>query len=192
MTIRVASQKGEEECDLSFAREVKEKSQAHLERCYQCLACSSGCPVAYAMDYGPHQIIKMVQLGLKDRVLDSSTIWLCASCETCATRCPNDIDVVLLMDTLRHMAIEKGRTKQTNMPLFHDTFLGGIKSNGKIHELMLIVRYMLMSGDLFKLKELPANMMLGIKMFLRNKLPILPDRIKGREEIKRIFQMTEK
>jgi heterodisulfide reductase subunit C len=192
MTIRVAGQKGEEECDLSFAREVKEKSQAHLERCYQCLACSSGCPVAYAMDYGPHQIIKMVQLGLKDRVLDSSTIWLCASCETCATRCPNDIDVVLLMDTLRHMAIEEGRTKQTNMPLFHDTFLGGIKSNGKIHELMLIVRYMLMSGDLFKLKELPANMMLGIKMFLRNKLPILPDRIKGREEIKRIFQMTEK
>lgn len=192
MTIRVASQKGKEECDLSFAREVKEKSRAHLERCYQCLACSSGCPVAFAMDYTPHQIIRMVQLGLKDRVLDSSTIWLCASCETCATRCPNDIDVVLVMDTLRHMALKEGRTQQTKLPLFHDTFLNGIKSNGKIHELMLILRYMITSGDIFDLKGLLANMVLGAKMFLRRKLAILPDRIKGRGEVKRIFQLTEK
>jgi len=192
MTIRVVSQKGKEECDLSFAREVKGKSQAHLERCYQCLACSSGCPVAYAMDYTPHQIIKMVQLGLKDRVLDSTTIWLCASCETCATRCPNDIDVVLLMDTLRHMALKEGKTKQTNLPLFHNTFLNGIKSNGKIHELLLIMRYMLTSGDIFKFKDLPAYMILGAKMFLKRKLAILPAKIKGRGEIKRIFQLTEK
>jgi len=167
MTIRVATQKGKEECDLSFAREVKEASQAHLERCYQCFACSSGCPVAYAMDYTPHQIIRMVQLGLKDRVLDSSTIWLCASCETCATRCPNDIDIVLVMDTLRQMALREGRTQQTKLPLFHTTFLAGIKSNGKIHELMLILRYMLLSGDIFNFKKLPSDMVLGAKMFLR-------------------------
>jgi len=192
MTIRVASQKGKEECDLSFAREVKETSQAHLERCYQCFACSSGCPVAYAMDYTPHQIIRMVQLGLKDRVLDSSTIWLCASCETCATRCPNDIDIVLVMDTLRQMALREGRTQQTKLPLFHSTFLAGIKSNGKIHELMLILRYMLLSGDIFNFKKLPSDMVLGAKMFLRHKLAILPTRIKGAGEIKRIFQLTEK
>jgi len=192
MTIRVATQKGKEECDLSFAREVKEKSQAHLERCYQCFACSSGCPVAFAMDYTPHQIIRMVQFGLKDRVLDSSTIWLCASCETCATRCPNDIDIVLVMDTLRRMALSEGRTQQTKLPLFHSTFLNGIKSNGKIHELMLILLYMLKSGDIFKFKMLLADMILGAKMFLKGRLAILPDRIKGVGEIKRIFQLTEK
>ena len=192
MTIRLTSEKGKETGDLSFAREVKEKSQAHLERCYQCVACSSGCPVAYAMDYPPHQIIRMTQLGLKDRVLDSTTIWLCASCETCATRCPNDIDIVKVMDTLRQIALREGRTQQTKLPLFHSTFLDGIRSNGKIHELMLILRYTLSSGDIFKFKKLFNDMILGAKMFLKGKLAILPSRIKGAKEVRRIFQETEK
>ena len=190
--IRLASQKGKESCDLSFAQEVKEKSRAHLERCYQCVACSSGCPVAFAMDYAPHQIIRMAQLGLKDRVLDSTTIWLCASCETCATRCPNDIDIVQVMDTLRQISLREGRTQQTKLPLFHSTFLAGIKSNGKIHELMLILRYTLTSGDIFKFKKLFNDLLLGLKMFRKGRLAILPNRIKGAEEVKRIFQATEK
>jgi len=143
------------------------------------------------MDYAPHQIIRMVQFGLKDRVLDSTTIWLCASCETCATRCPNDIDIVLFMDTLRSMALREGHTQQTKLPLFHSTFLAGIKSNGKIHEIMLILRYMLASGDIFKFKKLFKDMILGLKMFLKGKLAILPDKIKGIEEIRRIFKLTE-
>ena len=191
MTIRLVSQKGRESCDLSFAREIKEKSQAHLDRCYQCLACSSGCPVAYAMDYTPNQIIRMVQLGLKDRVLNSSTIWLCASCETCATRCPNDIEIVRVMDILREIALREGRTQTTKLPLFHSTFLDGIKSKGRVHELTLILCYMLTSGDIFKFNKLLKDMILGLKMFLRGKLVILPGKIKGVVEVKRIFQLTE-
>jgi heterodisulfide reductase subunit C len=191
MTIRLTSDKGKESGDLSFTREVKEKSQAHLERCYQCVACSSGCPVAFAMDYAPHQILRMTQLGLKDRVLNSTTIWLCASCETCATRCPNEINIVQVMDTLRGIALREGHTEQTKIPLFHSTFLNGVKSNGKIHELMLILRYTLTSGDIFKFKKLLKDMVLGAKMFMKGKLAILPDKIKGAGEIKRIFQLTE-
>ena len=189
--IRLASQKGKESCDLSFAREVKEKSQAHLERCYQCLACSSGCPVVFAMDYTPNQVIRMAQLGLKDRVLNSSTIWLCASCETCATRCPNDIEIVKVMDILRQIALREGHTQETSLPLFHSTFLGGIESRGKVHELSLILRYTIKSGDLFKFKKLFNNIILGLKMFLRGKLVILPGTIKGMGGIKRIFRLTE-
>ena len=192
MTIRLVSEKGREECDLSFAQEVKEKSQAHLERCYQCIACSSGCPVAYVMDYAPHQIIRMTQLGLKDRVLDSATIWLCASCETCATRCPNEIDIVKFMDILRGIALEEGRTQQTNLPLFHTTFLGSVKNYGKVHELGLILGYTLKSGDIFKFKKLFKDAILGAKMFLKGKLAILPDKIKGKADIKRVFQLAEK
>jgi heterodisulfide reductase subunit C len=192
MTLRLVSDKGREECDLSFAREVKEKSQSHLERCYQCVACSSGCPVAYVMDYAPHQIIRMTQLGLKDRVLDSTTYWLCASCETCATRCPNEIDIVRFMDTLREIALKEGRTQQTPLPLFHDTFLGGIKSYGKTFELGLILRYMIKSGEIFNLKEMLAYIPLGIKMFLKGKLAILPDKIKGAADVRQLFRLAEK
>ena len=192
MTVRLVSQQGTENADPAFAREVMGTSAAHLERCYQCQACSSGCPVAYAFDYAPHQILRMVQLGLKDRVLDSKTYWLCASCETCATRCPNDIEIVQVMDTLRHIAIREGRTKQTGLPMFHDTFLGTVKGNGKVHELMLIMKYMISSGDLFKISDLPQNIKLGANMFLKGKLAILPDKIKGVANIKRIFQQTER
>jgi len=192
MTIRLASDTGKETCDLSFAREVKEKSQAHLERCYQCVACSSGCPVAFAMDYTPHQIIRIAQLGLKDRVLDSATIWLCASCHTCATRCPNDIDIVKLMDTLRMIALRQGRTEKTDLPLFHKIFLNGVKNTGKIHELTLILRYTIASGDIFRFKKLFKDMILGAKMFFKGKLVILPGKIKGLDGMKRIFQSTEK
>lgn len=187
MTLRLISDKGKEEADLSFAREVKEKSGSNLERCYQCVACSSGCPVAYVMDYAPHQIIRMTLLGLKDKVLDSTAYWLCASCETCATRCPNDIDIVKFMDTLREIAIKEGRTQQTPLPLFHNTFLGGIKSNGKIFEIGLILSYMIKSREVFNLKEMLAYIPLGINMFLKGKLALLPDKIKGAAEIKRVF-----
>lgn len=191
MTISLTSRKGRESCDLSFAQEVKENSRAHLERCYQCLACSSGCPVAFAMDYPPNQIIRMVQLGLKDRVLTSSTIWLCASCETCATRCPNDIDIVRVMDILREIALREGRKQETDLPLFHSIFLDGIKRGGKIHELSLILRYTLASGDIFRLKKLLNDMILGLNMFLKGKLVVLPSKIKGVAGVKRIFQLTE-
>jgi heterodisulfide reductase subunit C len=95
MTVQLITEKGKEKCDPAFTKEVMERSHSHLERCYQCIACSSGCPGAYQMDYPPHQLLRMVQLGLKDRVLDSNTFWICLSCETCATRCPNDIEIVL-------------------------------------------------------------------------------------------------
>ena len=192
MTIRLTTQKGKESGDTSFAQEVRENSQAHLERCYQCVACSSGCPVAFAMDCAPHQVLRMTQLGLKDRVLDSTTIWLCASCETCATRCPNEINIVKVMDTLRHTALREGSARQTKVPLFHNTFLDVIKSKGKIHELTLILRYTLTSGDIIMVKKLYKDALMGAKMFAKGKLIVLPTKIKGLGQIKRIFQQTEK
>jgi len=188
MTIRLL---GEESCDLSFTQEVRKRSQAHLERCYQCLTCSSGCPVAFAMDYTPNQIIRMVQFGLKERVLGSSTIWLCASCETCATRCPNEIDIVGVMDTLRKLALGEGRIKEGKIPEFHSIFLGCIQSQGKVHELSLILRYMLASGDIFKIGKLLGDMILGLRMFLKGKLAILPGKIEGLKQVRRIFKLTE-
>ena len=144
------------------------------------------------MDYKPHQLIMMAQLGLKDRVLGSNTYWLCASCETCATRCPNEIEIVRFMDVLREIGLKEGRTGETTLPLFHATFLGGIRRHGRVHELGLIIRYMIKSGEIFKLKDVFAYMILGVKMFLKGKIAILPDKIKGTAEVKRLFGQGEK
>ncbi|MFH1087517.1 MAG: 4Fe-4S dicluster domain-containing protein [Chloroflexota bacterium] len=186
MTVRFISRQGEESCDFTFTRQVRDKSQAGFDRCYQCQACSSGCPAAYAMDYSPDQIIRMVQLGLKGRVLGSSTIWLCASCQTCGTRCPNQVDVVRLMDTLREMvATEKG-ARADHALKFHLAFLHGIRKYGRVHELEMIIRYLLTSLDISPSRT-PDDVLLGFKMFIRGKLTILPKRIKGLAGMRHIF-----
>jgi heterodisulfide reductase subunit C len=192
MTTRLVTEKGEEQCNPSFAKAVMDKSGAHLQRCYQCVACSSGCPSAYEMDYPPHQLLRMVQLGLKDRVLNSNTFWICLSCETCAARCPNGIEIVLVMDTLREIALQEKRRSATNLPLFHKTFLSMVKFGGKTYELGLIMVYMVKSGDILKLKKMVKDIKLGVKMFSRGKMAIIPPRIKGKAEIKRIFELSKK
>jgi heterodisulfide reductase subunit C len=80
-----------------------------LLRCFQCGTCTSDCPVARFSDtYRPRTIIRMAQLGLKDRVLNSETLWLCAACFTCTDRCPQGVEVASVIRVLRNLAAEKG------------------------------------------------------------------------------------
>jgi len=84
-----------------------------LMRCFQCGTCTSDCPIARFSDtYRPRQIIRMAQLGLKDRVLRSETLWLCASCFTCTDRCPQDVEVASVIRVLRNLAAEQGLIPQ--------------------------------------------------------------------------------
>jgi heterodisulfide reductase subunit C len=84
-----------------------------LMRCFQCGTCTSDCPIARFSDtYRPRQIIRMAQLGLKDRVLSSDTLWLCAACFTCTDRCPQDVEVASVIRVLRNMAAEEGHIPQ--------------------------------------------------------------------------------
>jgi len=94
-----------------------EISQMHggekLMQCFQCGTCTSDCPIAKFSDtYRPRQIIRMTQLGLKDRVLNSDTLWLCASCFTCTDRCPQDVEVASVIRVLRNLAAEQGHIPQ--------------------------------------------------------------------------------
>ena len=145
----------------------------NLTRCYQCSMCSDGCPLAYVMDYYPNQIIHLVRLGLRDTVLGCSTIWLCASCETCATRCPNDIDITRLMDLLRSESGEKGVNKAGRKYLdFHKAFVNQIKLKGRVDESLLMADFELRSFDFLspaKFKELAA---MAIGMMRRGKVSV--------------------
>ncbi|MGB9671742.1 MAG: 4Fe-4S dicluster domain-containing protein [Candidatus Bathyarchaeales archaeon] len=84
-----------------------------LMRCFQCGTCTSDCPIAKFSDtYRPRQIIRMTQLGLRERVLSSDTLWLCASCFTCTDRCPQDVEVASVIRVLRNLAAERGYIPQ--------------------------------------------------------------------------------
>jgi len=94
------------------------------------------------------------------------------------------------MDTLRELALKEGEVKEGDIPKFHATFLGRIRGTGRIHELSLILAYLLTSGGIFKVRKLLGDIMIGLKMFRKGKLVLLPRRIKGLEEVKRIFKLA--
>ncbi len=157
-----------------------------LQACYHCRKCTAGCPAASHMEYNPNKVIKMIQNGQKDKLLTSSTIWLCVSCETCITRCPNKVDIARMMDVLREMAIETGvAAKEANILKFHEAFLSSIKFGGRVHEMMMTVHYKLKSKDFF------SDMDIAPGMFLKGKLSILPPRTKDMKSVKNIFEKTK-
>ena len=89
-----------------FVRQVETISGENLLACNQCGKCSAGCPVAYSMDLLPSQVIRLAQLGIED-VLESQTIWICASCLTCMALCPKGIDLSKIMEALRIIQMER-------------------------------------------------------------------------------------
>jgi heterodisulfide reductase subunit C len=168
-----------------FLGVVNQRSGQVIQLCYHCHKCTAGCPVAFAMDYGPDRVLRMIQFGLREEVLSSSDIWICASCETCGTRCPNEIDVARVMDALRQIAVEEAHpTKERNAPLFHKLFLSIVRRLGRMHEASLMGLYIPLSRDL------PFDIPTGLKMALKRKVPLLPHRIKGSDEVEKIFERS--
>jgi heterodisulfide reductase subunit C len=90
-----------------FVKKVEEISGQDLLSCYQCGKCSAGCPMVFAMDILPNQIIRLAQLGLEEEIGKSKTIWLCASCITCGARCPRGVDLSKVMEALRLLTLRK-------------------------------------------------------------------------------------
>jgi heterodisulfide reductase subunit C len=81
----------------------------HFNRCFTCGTCTAICPVAEVHpEYDPRAIIRMAVLGMRQQVLSSDLIWMCAQCYTCSSRCPQDVKFADVMGILREMAVKEG------------------------------------------------------------------------------------
>jgi heterodisulfide reductase subunit C len=139
------------------------------------------------MEYGPDRILRMVQFGERERLLNGHDIWLCASCETCGARCPNEIDIARVMDALRQMAFaENVKIAEPAAAKFHNLFLLVVQNIGRMHEATLLAAYKLWTLNLL------ADMDNGAVMFLKGKIPLIPHVIRDRKEVKKIFEATKR
>lgn len=173
--------------DPSFLSEVQAR-MGPISSCFHCSKCSSGCPVAFAMDVLPHRLVRMVQMGLKQEVLISSTIWVCASCETCSTRCPNEVDIASLMDVLREMAVRSGTPPaEGEIARFHSTFLSAVEKRGRVFEAGMLAKYKIVTRDY---RSLARDARLGWELFKKGKLRLFPVGVRGREEVSEIFRKS--
>jgi len=163
--------------------------------CYQCKKCSCGCPLTFAMDLLPHQVIHLSLLGQEEKVLTCNTIWVCSACETCTTRCPNGIDIAGVMDWLKEEALQRGiAVPQPEVATFHRYFLESIKAGGgRVSEATLVRRF-----TLFKMrrkldvKELMGDMKLGWQLLKRGRLRLLGSPApRGQAEIKEILKLIK-
>jgi heterodisulfide reductase subunit C2 len=166
---------------------------AHLTvtSCFQCRKCSSGCPLSFAMDLFPDQVIRLALLGQEEQVLGSRTIWVCSGCETCTSRCPNGIDIAGVMDWLKGEAARCGQAVEEEVATFHRLFLESIKaSGGRLGETRLLQRF-----SFYKMRhrpdfaELKGNLKLGWKLWKRRRMRLTgPPALRGKAEINEIFR----
>jgi len=171
--------------DKELISKIEKEAGTSISLCYQCGKCTAGCPAAFAMDYPPRQVIRFLQLGLTEEALSADSIWICASCETCSARCPRGVDIASLMDACRREALASGRVTDKKVAVFNDGFLNGVKYFGKTYEAGLLLQHNLRTMQPFK------DVQFGLPMMKRGKIGILPERIKGRDQVKKIFERIE-
>lgn len=156
-------------------------SSVDIAACYQCGKCTAGCPVAFAMDYPPRQIMRLLQLGFYEEAVRAHAPWICIGCETCVTRCPKAIDIPAVMDALRIAAKSQGYQPEKTVDLFSDLFLDSVEENGRLHEMGMILKYNLQSGQWLKDAGLAPT------LYRNKKIGLRAEKIAGRDSIKRIF-----
>ena len=172
----------QQSCDVDFIRQVEEASEQEVSKCYQCGNCMASCAYTCVYDYPVNQIMRLIQLGQKDIVLRSRSIWLCANCQACTTRCPINLDVARIMETLRIMSRREGTVSEPNIRIFYDEFLRSVKTFGRVFETGLLPVYNL------RVKRPFTDMELAPRLLMSGKLTFIPSRIKGRKKIAEIFE----
>jgi len=166
----------------TLADEIREATGLNPARCYQCAKCSAGCPMAGEMTLRPHDVMRLVANDDRERLFADESIWLCLACETCTVRCPNTCDSARVIDALREIAVRCDPARAPKaIRAFHRAFLEEIRAGGRVFDLGLVVRFKLGGGPLFQ------DVLAAPGMLRRGKLGFRRRRIKGVEEIRRIF-----
>ena len=167
----------------TLAEKIKLESGINFNACMHCQSCANGCPFLEGMDYPPHHVFRLIQLGMDEEALKSSTIWVCVGCNTCSSACPMAIDIPAVMDSLRQKALENGiKIPEPDILTFHNEVLKTVKKYGRTHKLEIMMRYKLKKMDLF------SDMGVGLKMLQKRKLDLTPSKIQDKKAIEKIFQ----
>lgn len=153
-----------------LAKRVEQELGQNVYLCYQCVKCTSGCPMSEYFDWQPNQIMRAVQLGQEDIALHSLTPWLCAACQTCSTRCPQGLDINGIMEFLTREAISRGvKPPVPQIPHFNQAFLRQVRIWGRLYEPGLM-----MEMKLRNLSGLFDDMDLYLRMLRKRKVSFFP------------------
>lgn len=160
-----------------------------VKKCIQCGTCSGSCPTAYLMDYTPRQIFSMIRAGMRKEVLESEAILYCCSCYMCEVRCPAEIKIPDVFYTLKRIAWqEKGLEKpEERLYKFSPIFYDIVKKNGRNNEFALMMKY----SFSLPITEMIGQAPIGLGLFLKGRLPLTGDRIKGIKDLQKMLDRCD-
>lgn len=169
----------------ALAAKIARRARVNLTDCYQCGKCSAGCPMADAMDLKPQQIVRRLQMGLVDDVLQAKSPWICAGCLTCSARCPQSIEIADLMQEVRRASKDAHRRPVAESDIFEDLFIKKVRARGVSNEQYLAAFYNLKSGHLLQdMDNAPLMMAKGL-------VGLVPHNSPAKEKIKRVIDRAE-
>jgi heterodisulfide reductase subunit C len=162
----------------SVAGELLRLRGTDVTPCTECGACSEVCPLRFAMDVPPAELMTRAKRGAGEELLPYGAPWVCTDCRRCSLVCPVSIDVARAMEGLRLLAQEKGRAPQGHSVVeFHRLFVEGVARRGRIHELALLWRLRR------SVPSWPGRLGLVAVLLGRGKLPLRPERLRGWSEV---------
>lgn len=169
-----------------LARRIQEELGQNVYLCYQCVKCTSGCPVADFFDWQPNQIMRAVQLGQEDIALESQTPWLCAACQTCTTRCPQNLDINGIMEFLTREAVDRGmKPAIPEVNAFNEAFMREVRLWGRAYEPGLMAELSLRNPQ-----QLWEDRGFFLEMLKKRKVSVLPSRGRPSRHVKPHPQAT--
>lgn len=182
------------EIKADLAKVIEEKTGQNAFLCYQCIRCTSGCPVTDFFDYTPNEVMRLVQIGDEEAVLNAKTPWLCAACLTCSTRCPQGLDIARIMEALTQEAVRRGiKPKVPEVALFNKVFVIDAKIFGRVYELGLMGSMNVLNTVMtLQPKRILDDMDLGLEMFKKAKINLLPSFARSRPDKVENIHPTEK
>jgi ferredoxin len=87
--------------DPELLLELKDYGAIGAEICFNCGTCTAMCPLTDDEHPFPRNMIRLAQLGLEDRLMESTDPWLCYYCGDCAKTCPREAEPGETMMALR-------------------------------------------------------------------------------------------
>jgi heterodisulfide reductase subunit C len=153
-----------------------------VSSCIQCGACSGACPLSIYMDYTPRKIIALIREGFRADALKCQTIWLCASCYSCAVHCPQQIHITDVMYSLKREAIrERMYPRRFPIAVLAREFYEVVRTRGRNSETWLVLRMALKSNPFILL----GMMRTGWQLVRTGRLSLKHERIGRIKELQR-------
>lgn len=87
--------------DPDLRYEVAQYGAQDLDRCIHCGNCTAVCALSDGHTVFPRKTMRYLQLGLKDKLLESPEPWLCYYCGECSDSCPRQANPGETMMALR-------------------------------------------------------------------------------------------